>query len=96
MTTPLAIRAFQTCRQYTAKGQRIAYAEISRTMDEWGGVVEVVFVDVDRHIDGLLSFGLFGAALSNDAVLRAYDHGGYGYSPDRALLAQLKAAAEAL
>jgi hypothetical protein len=92
-----SIRAFNTGRTYTAKGQRIAYAEISRDDDPHLPLATVVFVDVDRHIDGLINVPAYpNEPVSNRALLHAYDHGGYVYSADRALLAQLKAAAEAL
>lgn len=97
--TPCAptIRAFNTGRTYTAKGQRIAYAEVSRDDDPHIPIARVVFYDVDRHIDGLVHIPVFpGEAINDRALLHAYDHGGYVYSDDRALLAQLKAAAEAL
>jgi len=97
MTTTPHIRAFNTGRTYTAHGQRIAYAEISRDDHPHIPIAEVVFYDVDRHIDGQIKVVAFPHEPVNDhALLQAYDHGGYVYSADRELLAQLKAAAEAL
>jgi hypothetical protein len=97
MPSPRTIRAFQTHRQYTAHGQRIAYAEISRDADEHVALAEVAFVDVDRGIDGVLRIAvLAGEAIEPRYVLDGYDHGGYGYSSDQAMKDALKAAALAL
>jgi hypothetical protein len=96
-TTAPTIRTFNTGRTYTPKGQRIAYAEISRDDDPHLPIATVVFYDVDRHIDGLLQVVAYpNEPVTQHALLQAYDHGGYVYSADRALLARLKAAAEAL
>ncbi|WP_223448928.1 hypothetical protein [Pseudomonas sp. BF-R-19] len=45
------LHAFNTGRQYTAKGQRIAYIEVTRDADEFVPISQVVFYDMDRHID---------------------------------------------
>lgn len=96
MSTPV-IHAFHTGRQYTAKGQRIAYVEIERFGPPDQERVKILFVDVDRMVDGVIH--LFVA--SDRGVLHAYDHGFYnrdGEYPELypELRALCKATAEAL
>ena len=57
--------AFNTGRQYTAAGQRIAAAQIDG---------KTYFVDADRMISGVFTKPI---ALTESAVLRAYDAGAY-------------------
>lgn len=91
----MTIHTFNTGRMYTAEGQRIAYAEIERVGPPNQERAKVLFVDVDRMVDGVVL--LFVA--SDRGVLHAYDHGLYnrdGEYPEKypELRAQLKAAAE--
>ncbi|RJG08660.1 hypothetical protein D3879_22465 [Pseudomonas cavernicola] len=55
MTTQPVIHTFNTGRQYTAHGQRIAYAELGRREDEFGRMIQVAFADVDRQIVGVVT-----------------------------------------
>jgi len=88
------IHAFQTGRQYSPHGQRIAYAEIERVGPPDQERVKVGFADVDRMVYGVVL--LFVA--SDRGVLHAYDHGFYnreGEYPEKypELFDALKAAA---
>lgn len=55
--------AFNTGRKYTAKGQRIAAAQIDD---------KTYFVDADRMISGVFTVPV---ALTESAIMRAYDAG---------------------
>jgi hypothetical protein len=56
------ISAFNTGRQYTAKGQRIAWVQLSTN--------NVAMVDIDRGIDYIL---IIDETPTNQSVLAAYD-----------------------
>lgn len=91
------IHAFQTGRQYTAQGQRIAYVEVGRNTDDFGALVEVAFYDIDRGIDGRLKvWASTGEVVTNAAVLQSYDLCAYVWNPDYALKDRLHHAALAL
>jgi hypothetical protein len=87
---------FNTGRDYTANGQRIAAA-----LQDNG---DIVFVDVDRQIDGVihaggltrddvLAFGYF----TQRGVMQSYDENQYANELiDRVLLQQLRNAAATL
>lgn len=64
------IKVFQTGRQYTDKGQRIAYT--------WDND-NIYFVDVDRGIDGVFPNLLNEEHVKSSWVLYLYDAGGYRY-----------------
>jgi hypothetical protein len=89
------ILKFNTGREYTKNGQRIA-----ASLQDNG---DIVFVDVDRQIDGVISAG----ALTCDDVLElgyftqreimaSYDANQYDGVIDRALLQQLRDAAASI
>lgn len=99
MTAPATpfIATFNTGRQYTAQGQRIAYTEIAQVQTPEARKVKVLFADVDRGVYGVVV--LFVA--SDEGVLHAYDKGFYnrdGEYPERypEQLAACKAAAESI
>jgi|GEM_PF-6348889 len=82
------IRTFNTGRQYSAEGQRIAYRVTSIKPDEdvpgmdWA---TVEFADIDRGISGVLSIMLMSEeSVTGLCVLNAYDAGGYGWLPHAA------------
>ena len=68
MTTNTEQIAFQTGRQYTAHGQRIA----ARRLDDW----TVAMVDVDRNLAYTLWLPAEDGPLSAPDVLAAYDRAG--------------------
>ncbi len=89
------ILKFNTGREYTAKGQRIAAALLENG--------DIVFVDIDRQIDGVIRAG----ALTRDDVLAfgyftqrgimdSYDKNEYIGIVDRSQLAQLRNAAASI
>jgi hypothetical protein len=90
------ILKFNTGREYTKNGQRIA-----ATLQENG---DIVFVDVDRQIDGVISAGaltcedvLAFGCFTQRGIMESYDRNEYaGALIDRALLAQLRNAAATL
>lgn len=89
--TDVPLYAFNTGRQYSSKGQRIAWVPILGTAQ---GVL-VAFYDVDRMINGVVRID---GVISDDRVLAAYDAGGYTQHGwiSHTLQDALKAAAEAL
>ena len=91
----MTILKFNTGREYTKNGQRIAAA-----LQDNG---DIIFVDVDRQIDGVISAG----ALTCDDVLElgyftqreimaSYDQNQYDGAVDRSQLAQLRDAANSI
>jgi len=90
------ILKFNTGREYTANGQRIAAA-----LQENG---DIVFVDVDRQIDGVISAGaltcddvLAFGYFTQRGIMESYDRNEYaGALIDRALLTQLRNAAASI
>jgi hypothetical protein len=91
----MTILKFNTGREYTANGQRIA-----ASLQDNGNIV---FVDVDRQIDGVISAG----ALTRDDVLalgyftqrkimESYDRNEYIGAVDRSMLQQLRDAAASI
>lgn len=64
------IKVFQTGRQYSDKGQRIAY-----TCDE----EHIYFVDADRGIDGVFMNAFNDKSISSLYLLSLYDAGGYDF-----------------
>lgn len=70
----MEVKAWNTGRQYTGRGQRIAAAQVGNT---------VYFVDVDRNIEGCYAVGSPEVALSTDELQREvmlyYD--GNNYKP---------------
>jgi hypothetical protein len=92
----MTILKFNTGREYTANGQRIA-AALQNNGD-------IVFVDVDRQIDGVISAGaltcddvLALGCFTQRGIMESYDQNQYdGALIDRALLAQLRNAAASI
>jgi len=64
------IKVFQTGRQYSDKGQRIAYT----SDDDW-----IYYVDADRGLDGVFpnTFGM--TRVPSYELLKLYDKGGCRY-----------------
>ncbi len=95
----MTIKTFQTGRQYTSHGQRIAYqvTQPDSGDDPFVQISTVAFYDVDRMIGGLVNVVHFdGKPVSDKDVLDAYDAGGYKWNSDQALESQLRIAAAAL
>ena len=92
----MTILKFNTGREYTANGQRIA-----ASLQENG---DIVFVDVDRQIDGVIRAGeltlddvLTFRCFTEREIMKSYDRNEYSNDLiDRALLAQLRNAADSL
>lgn len=55
---------FNTKREYSANGQRIAAAQLDNG--------HVIMVDIDRHVDILFPLGV---ELTQVDIMQAYDHG---------------------
>lgn len=93
-----AIQSFNTGRQYTAQGQRIAFSVIETDTDQSTvAISQVAFVDVDRMITGILNvFHHRDEQVHQKDVLRSYDAGGYAWLSDQSLKDQLTAAATAI
>ena len=64
------IKVFQTGRQYTDKGQRIAYMVDADN---------IYFVDVDRGIDGVFPNTFNDESINSSWLLYMYDTGGCRY-----------------
>ena len=89
------ILKFNTGREYTANGQRIAASLLENG--------DIVFVDVDRQIDGVISAGaltcddvLAFGYFTQRGVMAAYDANQYDGAVDRSQLAQLRDAAASI
>ena len=89
------ILKFNTGREYTANGQRIAAA-----LQDNG---DIVFVDVDRQIDGVISAGaltcedvLAFGYFTQRGIMESYDKNEYTGAVDRSQLAQLRDAAASI
>ena len=70
------IKIFNTGRQYSAEGQRIAYAKVkleNHPGNLWG------FYDLDRNVYGLF-FNTYQDSPTNDMVLAAYDNYNFSYA----------------
>lgn len=93
-----AIQSFNTGRQYTAQGQRIAFSVIDiDTDDSTLAISRVAFVDVDRMITGVLKIAHHrDDQVHQKDVMSSYDAGGYTWLSDQRLKDQLTAAASAL
>ncbi len=63
------ITVFQTGRQYSDKGQRIAVCELSDS--------RVMFADVDRNIDGVTTIVRHRGDSVQEHVMWCYDRGHY-------------------
>lgn len=74
------IKTFNTGRQYTPEGQRIAYVIVKRVEVDGNFVANYVFfVDADRDVDGVVIIhGHEADEITKQQVLKAYDDGGYG------------------
>ena len=92
----MTILKFNTGREYTANGQRISAA-----LQDNG---DIVFVDVDRQIDGVIRAGeltlddvLAFRCFTEREIMKSYDRNEYANELiDRALLQQLRNAAATL
>jgi hypothetical protein len=92
----MTILKFNTGREYTANGQRIAASLLENG--------DIVFVDVDRQIDGVIRAGeltlddvLMFRCFTQREIMRAYDRNEYANDLiDRDLLAQLRDAAASI
>jgi hypothetical protein len=91
----MTIIKFNTGREYTANGQRIA-AALQNNGD-------IVFVDVDRQIDGVISAGaltcddvLALGCFTQQGIMGSYDRNEYAGAVDRSMLAQLRDAAASI
>ena len=89
------ILKFNTGREYTANGQRIAAA-----LQDNG---DIVFLDIDRQIDGVISAGaltcdevLAFGCFTQRAIMASYDQNQYDGAVDRSQLAQLRDAANSI
>ena len=77
---------FNTGRQYSANGQRIAAALLNNG--------DIAIVDIDRGLEYLIPAG---AARFNQAdIMAAYDRGDFPALSDRALLSQLSDIAQSI
>lgn len=96
----MEIKTFNTGRQYSAQGQRIAYA-VAKAHEETPGledytVYDVYMYDADRGVHGVLR--TVGKP-TDRAVLASYDHDGaskYGHLPYGETMDALRAAAESI
>ena len=91
----MTILKFNTRREYTKNGQRIAAA-----LQDNG---DIVFVDIDRQIDGVISAGaltcdevLAFGCFTQRAIMAAYDANQYNGAVDRSQLQQLRDAAASI
>ena len=89
------ILKFNTGREYTANGQRLAATFLDNG--------DSVFVDVDRQIDGVISAGAFTCAevlelgfFTQREIMAAYDANQYDGAVDRSMLQQLRDAAASI
>jgi hypothetical protein len=86
MNTLTKTLAFNTGRQYSEAGQRIA----AGLLDDGG----IIFVDIDRGLEYLIAPG--AARFTQSSIMGAYDRGGLEWVNNHALIQQLSAiAAEA-
>lgn len=74
---------FNTGRQYSEAGQRIAAAQLDDG--------SILFVDIDRGLEYLIAPG--AARFTQDSIMGAYDRGGLDWAPSHALIQDLSAAA---
>lgn len=70
---------FNTGRQYSANGQRIAAALLS---DD-----SIIFVDIDRGLEYAIPAG--GARFTQSSIMGAYDRGGLEWVNNHALIQDL-------
>jgi len=91
----MTILKFNTGREYTKNGQRIAAA-----LQDNG---DIIFVDVDRQIDGVISAGaltcddvLALGCFTQREIMASYDQNQYDGAVDRSQLAQLRDAANSI
>ena len=91
----MTILKFNTGREYTKNGQRIAAA-----LQDNG---DIIFVDVDRQIDGVISAGaltcddvLALGCFTQRAIMASYDQNQYNGAVDRSMLQQLRDAAASI
>jgi len=86
MNTLTKTLVFNTGRQYSEAGQRIA----AGLLDDGG----IIFVDIDRGLEYLIAPG--AARFTQSSIMGAYDRGGLEWANNRTYVAELSAiAAEA-
>jgi len=83
---PEDIHVFNTGRQYTRAGQRIAWAILSKEQDEdfpFVTTYDIVFSDLDRMIWGRMEVPIWDGDLPNmnEEILRHYDGLAYQWDP---------------
>jgi hypothetical protein len=83
MNTLTKTLAFNTGRQYSEAGQRIAAAQFDDG--------SILFVDIDRGLEYLIAPG--AARFTQSSIMGAYDRGGLDWANNHALIEQLSAAA---
>jgi hypothetical protein len=76
---------FNTGRQYSDKGQRIAAGKLTDG--------SILFVDIDRGLEYLIAPG--AARFTQSSIMGAYDRGGLDWVNNHALIQELSAAAAA-
>jgi len=88
----MTILKFNTGREYSKNGQRIAATFLDNG--------DIVFVDIDRQIDGVISAGALTCAdvldlgyFTQRAIMQSYDANQYDGAIDRSMLQQLRDAA---
>jgi hypothetical protein len=83
MNTLTKTLAFNTGRQYSEAGQRIAAAQFDDG--------SILFVDIDRGLEYLIAPG--AARFTQSSIMGAYDRGGLDWANNRAFVAELSALA---
>lgn len=91
----MTILKFNTGREYSKNGQRIAATFLDNG--------DIVFVDIDRQIDGVISAGALTCAdvldlgyFTQRAIMQSYDANQYDGAVDRSMLQQLRDAAASI
>ena len=91
----MTILKFNTGREYSKNGQRIAATFLDNG--------DIVFVDIDRQIDGVISAGALTCAdvldlgyFTQRAIMQSYDANQYDGAIDRSMLQQLRDAAASI
>jgi hypothetical protein len=83
MSTLTKTLVFNTGRQYSEAGQRIAAAQLDDG--------SILFVDIDRGLEYLIAPG--AARFNQASIMGAYDRGGLEWVNNHALIQELSAAA---
>ena len=83
MITLTKTLAFNTGRQYSEAGQRVAAAQLDDG--------SILFVDIDRGLEYLIPAG--AARFTQSSIMGAYDRGGLEWANNRTFVAELSAIA---